>query len=56
MTPLTNYERQVAITPLNRDGTTVVNPNLRQVTVTVRYKVGDWWRTYTLTTYVSSYS
>jgi hypothetical protein len=24
--------------------------------VTVRYKVGDWWRSYTLTTYVSSYS
>lgn len=56
LTPLTNYTREVAITPLNRDGTTVVNPNLRQVTVTVRYKVGDWWRSYTLTTYVSSYS
>ncbi len=56
LTPLTNYERQVSITALNRDGTQIVNPNLRQVTVTVRYKVGDWWRTYTLTTYVSSYS
>ena len=56
LTPLTNYERQIQITALNRDGTQIVNPNLRQVTVTVRYKVGDWWRTYTLTTYVSSYS
>ena len=57
LTPLTNFTREVAITPLFRDGsTTVVNPNLRQVTVTVRYKVGDWWRSYTLTTYVSSYS
>ena len=56
LTPLTDYTREVAITPLNRDGTAVVNPDLRQVTVTVRYKVGDWWRTYTLTTYISSYS
>jgi type II secretory pathway pseudopilin PulG len=56
LTPLTNYTREVAITPLFRDGTTTINPNLRQVTVTVRYKVGDWWRSYTLTTYVSSYS
>jgi hypothetical protein len=56
LTPLTNYEREIVISALNRDGTQIVNPNLRQVTVTVRYKVGDWWRTYTLTTYVSSYS
>ena len=56
LTPLTHYTREVAITPLNRDGTVIVNPNLRQVTVTVRYQVGDWWRTYTLTTYISSYS
>ena len=53
---LTNYTRQVEITSLNYDGQTTVNPNLRQVTVTVRYKVENAWRTYRLVTYVSSYS
>lgn len=54
--PLANYTREIAITRLNRDGTTVENPNLREITVTVRYLVGGAWRTYTIRTYVSSYS
>ena len=53
---LTDFTRQVAITPLNFDGTTTLNPNLRQITVTVRYRVDGAWRTYTLVSYISSYS
>jgi hypothetical protein len=41
---------------LNFPGTADVNPNLRQITVNIRYRVDDTWRTYTLTTYVSSFS
>lgn len=53
---LTNFTREIAITPMNYDGTAIVNPNLRQVTVTVKYKIESVWRTYTLVSYVSSYS
>jgi prepilin-type N-terminal cleavage/methylation domain-containing protein len=49
------YQREITITPMNVDGTETVNLNLRQVTVAVRYRVLGVWRTYTLTTYVSSY-
>ena len=54
--PLTNFKREIVITPLMRDGTTVVNPNLRQITVNIKYTVRGIERTYTITTYVSSYS
>jgi prepilin-type N-terminal cleavage/methylation domain-containing protein len=50
------FQREVTITPLNLDGSETVNANLRQVTVTLRYRVMGTWRTYTLTTYVSAYS
>ena len=50
------FQRQIIITPLTFDGSAAVNPNLRQIVVTVSYKVRDTWRTYTLTTFVSSYS
>ncbi len=53
---LNNFTRQVEITPMNYDGTASLNPNLRQVTVTVRYMVDNSWRTYRLVTYISSYS
>jgi len=53
---LENFSREIKITPLNVDGTADVNKNLRQVTVTVRYKVDNSWRSYQLVTYVSSYS
>ena len=56
ITSLTNFTREVTITPLNYPNTTTVNPSLRQITVNVRYLVEDTWRTYTLTTYVSSFS
>ena len=54
--PLTDFTREIRITPLNYDVGGGVNPNLRQVVVTVRYKVENTWRAYTLTTFVSSYS
>ncbi len=50
------FQREITITALNYDGTTTVNPSLRRILVTVRYKVLGAWRTYTLTTFVSSYS
>lgn len=53
---LDGFSREVRITPLNFDGTANVNPNLRQVTVTVRYRVENSWRSYQLVTFVSSYS
>lgn len=53
---LNDFTRQVAIVPMNYDGTATVNPNLRQVTVTIRYRVDRAWRTYTLVSYISSYS
>jgi prepilin-type N-terminal cleavage/methylation domain-containing protein len=53
---LNDFTRQVEITPLNYDGTATVNPNLRQVVVTVRYKVENAWRNYRLVTFISSYS
>jgi hypothetical protein len=54
--PLTEFRRQIAIGTLLRDGTSTINPSLRQITVTIRYQVQGFWRTYTLTSYVSSYS
>lgn len=53
---LNNFTREIVITPLNFDGTGTVNPNLRQVTVNVRFKVDNEWRMYSLISYVSSYS
>jgi prepilin-type N-terminal cleavage/methylation domain-containing protein len=53
---LNDFTRRITITPLNLDGTATVNVNLRQVTVTIRYRVDQAWRTYTLVSYVSSYS
>lgn len=55
--PLKDYTREIQITDLYMDNApTVVNPNLRQIKVIVKYKVAGFWRTYTLTTYVSSFS
>jgi hypothetical protein len=51
-----SFQREIAIANLNQDGTTILNPNLRRITVNVRYRVLGGWRTYTLTTYISNYS
>jgi prepilin-type N-terminal cleavage/methylation domain-containing protein len=56
VTSLTNFTREIRIEPLNYDGTSTLNPNLRQLTVTVRYLSNTWWRNYTITTYISAYS
>jgi prepilin-type N-terminal cleavage/methylation domain-containing protein len=53
---LNDFTRQIDITPLNIDGTGTINRDLRQVTVTIRYRVDNGWRTYRLVSYVSSYS
>jgi prepilin-type N-terminal cleavage/methylation domain-containing protein len=50
------FQREITISSLNLDGSETVNLNLRQVTVTVQYRVLGAWRTYTLTTFVSAYS
>lgn len=55
-TPVTMFTREIDINTLNIDGTTTVNPNLREVRVVVRYSVSGVWRTYVMTTYISSYS
>jgi uncharacterized protein (TIGR02598 family) len=53
--PMSNYTRTIQITSVNKsDGT--INPDLRQITVTVNYTVGPVKRTYTLTTLISSIS
>ena len=54
--PLVDFTRQIQITPLTFDGTTTVNPNLREITVIVRYKVDNYWREYRLVSFISSYS
>jgi prepilin-type N-terminal cleavage/methylation domain-containing protein len=56
ITTLTDYTREIRITPLNYDATGTLNPNLRQIEVIVRYRVDAVWRSYTITTYISSYS
>jgi prepilin-type N-terminal cleavage/methylation domain-containing protein len=56
LVPLSNYTREIQITPLFKDGTLVVNPNLRQITVIIRYTIEGVSRNYTLTTYISAFS
>jgi prepilin-type N-terminal cleavage/methylation domain-containing protein len=54
--PLESFTREIAIAPLPSNDGNGLNPNLREITVTVRYKVRNMWRAYTLRTYVSSFS
>lgn len=56
ITTLFDYTREIRITNLNYDGTATINPSLRQIEVIVRYRTDAIWRTYTITTYISSYS
>ena len=53
--PLTSYTREIQITNLT-DANGAVDLNLRQVRVTVKYLVAGQWRTYTLTTFISSFA
>jgi prepilin-type N-terminal cleavage/methylation domain-containing protein len=52
---LSNYTREIVISDV-RDQNNAINPELRQITVTIKYSVGPVSRTYTLTTYISSIS
>jgi type II secretory pathway pseudopilin PulG len=49
--PLSGFQRQIEILELSP-----VNPDLREVRVTITYEVGPQQRTYTLRTYISSFS
>ena len=54
--PLTNFQRQITISPVFLTGTTTINNNLRLITVTVKYTVpqfGD--RQYQVNAYISKY-
>ena len=52
---LTDFTREIQITNIV-DANNIVNANLRQIKVIITYKVGGAWRTYTLTTFISSFS
>ncbi len=54
-TPLATFTRQIEISNL-LDGNGVVNPTLRQLRVTITYRLGNDTRSYLLTTYISSIS
>jgi hypothetical protein len=54
--PVAEFTREIDINPLTSEITAAVDPNLREVRVTVRYKVYGAWRNYVMITYVSSYS
>lgn len=58
LTPLNEdlYQREIRIDAVTFDGSATINPNLRRITVTVRFRVVGAWQTYSLTTFVSSYS
>ena len=56
LTTLNDYTREVQINNLmTEDAIPIVNPNLRQIKVIVKYKADARWQTYTLTTFVSSF-
>jgi type II secretory pathway pseudopilin PulG len=53
---LTNFQRQITISPVFLTGTTTINNNLRLVTVTVRYTVPQFGgRQYQVSAYISKY-
>jgi hypothetical protein len=54
--PAELFTREIQINNLNIDGTTTLNLNLRELRVIVRYKVFNSWQTYSVITYISSYS
>lgn len=51
LTPLSGFQRRMEILELNP-----VNPALREVVITIDYSVGPQQRTYTLRTFISSFS
>lgn len=55
VTPLTSMTRTIQISNVV-DGAGNVEPNVRQITITMTYPVGRMKRTYTLISYISSFS
>lgn len=56
LTTLNDFTREIQIATLMTDGANpIVNPNLRQIKVIIKYKADAMWKTYTLTTFVSSF-
>jgi prepilin-type N-terminal cleavage/methylation domain-containing protein len=55
LTPLSNYTRQILISDIVM-ANGQVNPNIRRLTVTIGFRVGQTQRTYTLTTFISAIS
>lgn len=54
--PLTNFQRQVTITPVLLPGTNTPNPDLRQITVTMKYTYPQFGtRRYIVSAYISKY-
>jgi|SRR5690349_13470883 len=53
--PLSNFQRQISITPVFLQDGVTVDPNERRVQVWVQYRIGALVRTYTQTTYVSTF-
>ena len=51
LTPLTGFQRQIQIREM-----APVNPDLRELVVTITYTVGRQQRTYTLRTFISAFS
>lgn len=56
VTELNDFRREIIITNTTYSGTTTVNPNLRRITVNIKFRVYDVWRTYSVETFISSYS
>ena len=54
--PVAEFTRAILISPLINDMTGAVDTALREVRVTVRYKIYGAWRDYVMITYISSYS
>jgi type II secretory pathway pseudopilin PulG len=54
--PLNDFRRAITITALPNSNGQGINPNLRQITVTVGYRVNGQWLNYSLTTYISNFS
>jgi prepilin-type N-terminal cleavage/methylation domain-containing protein len=53
---LTDFRRQIVITDVPANNGNGFHTGVRRITVTIRYRVQNAWRTYTLTTFVSRYS
>jgi hypothetical protein len=54
--PLTDFKREIIISTLPANSGNGINPNLREITVNIKYTARGVARVYTLRTYVSVFS